>query len=97
MLMLYDWPGNIRELENTMHRYFTLNQFDLLHSSGKIRPPSPVPGSRDLKTALEAYEKDLVRAALEHSRWHRGRAAEQLGINRRTLFKKMKIHGLDHT
>ena len=92
----HDWPGNVRELENTMHRYFTLNQFDLLQSSGKTRRPSPVLGSRDLKAALDAYEKDLIRAALEHSRWHRGRAAEQLGINRRTLFKKMKTHGIDH-
>jgi len=91
----YDWPGNVRELENTMHRYFTLRQFDLLQFSGKARRPPPVRGGRDLRTALEAYEKDLVRAALEHSRWHRGRAAEQLGINRRTLFKKMKAHGLD--
>lgn len=92
----YGWPGNVRELENTLHRYFTLRQFDLIQSSDKTRPPPRVQRGRNLRTALEAYEKDLILAALEHTRWHRGRAAGQLGINRRTLFKKMKIYGLDH-
>ena len=93
----YDWPGNVRELENTMHRYFTLRQFDLLQSSGKTPSPPSVNGGRDLKAALEAYEKDLIRASLEHNRWHRGRAAGQLGINRRTLFKKIRAYGLDRS
>jgi len=93
----YDWPGNVRELQNTLHRYFTLHQFDILKSPDAGQVPPPKDGPVELESALARYEKDLVLSALENSKWHRGRAAARLGINRRTLYKKMRKYGLDRS
>jgi len=93
----YDWPGNVRELQNTLHRYFTLHQFDILKSPDAGRAPPPKDGPIELAASLARYEKDLILSALENSKWHRGRAAARLGINRRTLYKKMKQYGIDQS
>ena len=42
----------------------------------------------------EQAEKSYIEQVLQKHRWHRGRAAETLGINRKTLFKKLKQHSL---
>ena len=44
---------------------------------------------------IQAYEKKIISLALQRHHWHRTKAAESLGINRRTLFKKMKQHALE--
>lgn len=95
----HDWPGNVRELQNSLHRYFTIRHFDGLQpSAGEGRKkPHPAAAPQDLLAALEDYEKDLLLAALTRCKWHRGLAAERLGINRRTLFKKIKKYGLDRS
>jgi len=95
----YDWPGNVRELQNSLHRYFTLRHFDGLQPSGRgdRKKPQPAAAPQDLQAALENYEKDLLLAALARCKWHRGRAAHWLGINRRTLFKKIKKYDLDRS
>jgi len=93
----YEWPGNVRELQNTLRRYFTLHQFDILESPDRARAPSVAHPPLELEASLAQYEKELILSALEHSKWHRGHAAEQLGINRRTLYKKMKKYGIDQS
>jgi len=107
----YDWPGNIRELQNVLHRYVTLNRFDLMDISlkqggaGKRKNiesgMADDTGVESLKTTLpasvEAYEKQLIFDALEKNQWHRGKAARGLGIHRRTLFKKIKKYQIDHS
>ncbi|MDZ7830967.1 MAG: sigma 54-interacting transcriptional regulator [Desulfobacterales bacterium] len=93
----YDWPGNVRELQNALHRYFTLHQFDILRSPESGQAPPPMDAPVELDTALAGYEKDLILSALENTKWHRGRAADRLGVNRRTLYKKMKKYGLDRS
>ena len=40
------------------------------------------------------YEKKVIEGALNQQRWHRGKAAQRLGVDRKTLFSKMKRHGL---
>ncbi|MFP3999971.1 MAG: sigma 54-interacting transcriptional regulator, partial [Desulfobacterales bacterium] len=91
----YDWPGNVRELQNVLDRYFTLGLFYIPKSLTEFPQPQPTKSQVDLRHALGQYEKDLILSALEHSKWRRGRAADQLGITRRTLYKKMKIYGID--
>ncbi len=93
----YDWPGNVRELQNTLHRYFTLHRFDILKSPAAFKPPEIRESHLELEAALAQYEKDLVLSALERSKWHRGNAAGELGISRRTLYKKMKKYGLNRS
>jgi PAS domain S-box-containing protein len=96
----YHWPGNVRELQNTLHRYVTLKKFDIMGTSlaaDDIQQPVShqiLQENRDLRSALEDFEKQLILDSLEKNKYHRGKAAAALGINRRTLYKKMKIFGL---
>ncbi|MCF8144683.1 MAG: sigma 54-interacting transcriptional regulator [Deltaproteobacteria bacterium] len=94
-LYRYDWPGNVRELENLLRRYLAMGRIDFLNlgqSSGWERPHSSVTGLQKmtLADAVEHFEKDLLVKALENNQWHKARAAANLGISRRTLFRKLK-------
>jgi len=97
----YSWPGNIRELENVIERAALL-------STNKFIGPEDLPNSikqeqnqqqetyklMSLKGALAGPEKNIIRQALEVNHWNRQATAKALGINRTTLFKKMKHYGL---
>lgn len=94
----YDWPGNIRELQNVLHRFLTLNTLDFATGSaqglaaGKELPPTSE--HQDLQTALQEFERTLVRNSLTLHNWHRNKAAASLGVSRKTLFRRMKKLGL---
>jgi len=105
-LYSYHWPGNIRELQNTIHRYITLNKLDFMETP---IPSSEYPDERlenilkptindenmNYKTLLEKFEKKLFLHALEKHQWHRERAAASLGLPRRTFFRKLAKVGLN--
>lgn len=93
----HPWPGNVRELQNVIHRYVTLNRFELMGSAYPFGPEKPFPageppGMENMKDAVLRFEKNLIRRALAHNQWHRGKTAAALGINRRTLFAKIRHH-----
>jgi DNA-binding NtrC family response regulator len=106
-LQRYRWPGNIRELENVVERavvlckgrHVTVDDLPpkLLHAAAAdAAEPSPgVYQPMSLREALEEPEKRILEAALRANGWNRQLTAEQLGINRTTLYKKMKRYGLD--
>ena len=95
-LMEYEWPGNVRELENFIERSV------IMHAGAKTIPFDPAEGlyrrrEHDvLKTArterwnLDHLEREYILAVLEEVGGHQGRAAEVLGIDRRTLYRKLK-------
>ncbi len=102
-LQRYSWPGNVRELENVIARAVVLcqgSQLRIEHLPEKILSSqdtdhtagaySPMP----LKQALEVPEKRILETALRANGWNRQVTAEQLEINRTTLYKKMKRYGL---
>jgi DNA-binding NtrC family response regulator len=106
-LMRYPWPGNIRELENTVERACILVRgnsielHDLPDSIQHIPEPRQETQVNDdgkksfsLKSALKHPEKDILLDALEHSNWNCTRTAAYLGINRTTLYNKMKLYGI---
>jgi len=98
------WPGNVRELQHAIERAVlladgeTLRREDFGSELGLPEAASAVPqleaGEGALKRALEEPERELVRRALEACDGRRARTAALLGINRATLFNKMRKHGL---
>ena len=99
----YSWPGNVRELQNVVERavlfgkenVITLSDLpaDVRGANGfMVTAPS---GQQTLKEALEGPERQIILNVLESNGWNRNATADQLGINRTTLYKKMKRLGLE--
>ena len=101
MLQRYHWPGNIRELENVIERAVVLGKLELIHPSDlpevlhrHLQMDSVGSNGGVLKDALQSPEKRIIQEALESHGWNRQETAEALGINRTTLYKKMKRLGV---
>ncbi len=97
----HHWPGNIRELQNVLHRYFTLGIIDFpgaaLPPPAGNNPPEKQPEpdeTQDLRTATAHLEKQLIQKALERHRWHKGKVTALLGIDRKTLTKKIAMYDI---
>jgi len=99
----YHWPGNVRELQNVVERAVLLGKGPLITVADlptEVRGSNAVimgssAGQRTLKEALEGPERQIIREVLESNGWNRNATADQLGINRTTLYKKMKRLGLE--
>jgi len=97
MLSVYAWPGNIRELRNALERAVVF---------GKDTELVPEDFPENIRTAaggtavlaglrsLEEIERDVIAQTLEATRYHISKAAEILGISRKTLLEKRKKYGL---
>jgi len=98
----YRWPGNVRELQNVLHRYLTMKSLDFLEtfSAGGALPEikerylNVSDHGKDLKSVVAETERAHILQTLEGMHWHRGKTAHSLGINRRTLERKMALHRL---
>ena len=101
-LQAYPWPGNVRELQNVVERAVLLGKRPMIEPDdlprelvlaapavAKHAPP------RTLKEALAGPERQIILETLQQQNWNRNATAEQLGINRTTLYKKMKRLGLE--
>jgi DNA-binding NtrC family response regulator len=94
-LLSYDWPGNVRELKNVV--FGAVLQAKDAHveiSAADLRFPDSVSASRRISTEgdLDQVEKRAILQALEKSGGNQGKAAEILGISRRTLIRKLKVY-----
>ena len=95
-LVRFDWPGNVRQLENEIRRALVLadDRVEVEHLSPDLRQPaaagtSPV-SELDLRARVDALEAELVGVALERTLGNQTRAAELLGLSRFGLQKMMK-------
>jgi transcriptional regulator with PAS, ATPase and Fis domain len=102
LLERYHWPGNVRELQNVVERAVLLGKGSVITAAdlppeirGSAGFISTTVNGRTLKDALEGPERQIIRDVLESNNWNRNATADQLGINRTTLYKKMKRLGLD--
>jgi PAS domain S-box-containing protein len=99
-LLSHSWPGNVRELRNLVARVAV----EPIHS--EIQKPQIVAAMSGSPVALrqsasmpvgnlDSMEEQMIIRALEHSGGHRSQAAEQLGISRRTLSRKLKEYNIN--
>ncbi len=102
LLMRYDWPGNIRELENTMERGVIMTRGD--HISPADLPMNIQALGGELEDdntgvlpgwSMREVEKDLIIKTLEQTNGNKTKAAEVLGINRKTLQNKIREYGIE--
>src|SRR2546430_975082 len=93
----YDWPGNVRQLENVVKRYLILPDSDItaeLRTTNSDAPPPVAQGNVSLKEvaghAAEMAEKEVVLRMLEETGWNRKESARRLRISYKALRNKLK-------
>jgi two-component system response regulator HydG len=105
MLLKYPWPGNVRELENVIERavillpdeHVTEKELPITVTENYakkndwVSPLSSVAANR----RLEEIEKEAILATLEDSDGNKSETARRLGIDRKTLYKKLKTYEID--
>ena len=97
-LQQYQWPGNIRELENYLEKALIFNSGDELELPSlqtEMLRQEVLPDELSLKTASRQLEEDYIRQALERTCGNRTQAAHLLEISLRALMYKIKDYGLD--
>jgi DNA-binding NtrC family response regulator len=101
LFLAYDWPGNVRELRNAIEQMVVLARAERL--TARDVPPQ-IRGGADLTKisvvrtgmTVEEAERQLIVQALKETEGNRTRAAQKIGISRRTLHRKLKEYGLEH-
>jgi transcriptional regulator with PAS, ATPase and Fis domain len=96
-MQAYAWPGNVRQLQNMIYQFLVLGKMDFLDPGtlsrgGGSRTPT---GLLPLKSAVQEFEKEYIARALKQNRQQKKQVAQILGMDRKTLFRKIKRYGLD--
>lgn len=97
-LQRYTWPGNLRQLKNTVKRATLLAQGDFitLNELGEeILTSPPAPASESFNLHDEDLEKQRIQHALHRTGYNKTKAAQLLGIDRKTLYNKMKLYNIN--
>jgi two-component system, NtrC family, response regulator AtoC len=105
LLLEYDWPGNVRELENVIERAVILGQGPQIRPEDlpahlrthTVRIRQKTSEASTSRPTLEELERDYIATVLGETRWHRMQAAHILGIDRRTLYRKIRTYRLQPT
>ena len=95
-LVKYQWPGNIRELRHAIERAVILTETNTLQASDFLFPETEIPSEGVLFDSydLDTVEKTIIRKAITKHSGNISRAADELGITRASLYRRMEKHGL---
>ncbi len=103
----YNWPGNIRELKNLIERMVIMTpeqQIDYEHLPASIRSEARQSANEipvgeitvnSYREAKELFEKQFLLQKLEENNWNISRTAEEIGLERSNLHRKIKTYGLE--
>ncbi|WP_248732605.1 sigma-54-dependent Fis family transcriptional regulator [Pseudomonas sp. MWU13-2517] len=99
-LLAYTWPGNVRQLRTVLRTLVALCDNEIIGVDdlpAMIRVASQRPSVTDVpsRSRLEDAERLALVSVLEQQRWQMTRAAEQLGISRNTLYRKLRKYGVE--
>jgi DNA-binding NtrC family response regulator len=98
-MLAYDWPGNIRELRNTLERAVVLAESDIvtLHDLPDKFRSLDLEGiaTSSLRQALDDYEREYIRRSLAENKGNKEATATRLGIDLATLYRKLKKLRID--
>lgn len=104
IFLTYDWPGNLREMKNIIKRSVLLTKGDYIEKEvlpdemfapKSIVSDTPNEEERDLKLFSSRNEEQAIRTALEKVKFNKTKAAQLLGIDRKTLYNKMKLYNIE--
>lgn len=97
LFMNYDWPGNLREMKNTIKRSVLLTKGDFIPS--EVLPQEMISSSNESELSVSYYSKEneetAIRSALERAGFNKSKAAKLLNIDRKTLYNKLKLYSID--
>jgi len=103
LFMTYNFPGNIRELENILEHAFVMCRSSLItmkHLPRDFQDATIVESTRhtgaSMRDRFEESEAEIIKEALKRNQGHRGKSAQELGINPSTLWRKMKKYGISN-
>ncbi len=100
-LTRYDFPGNVRELENMLERAVTLSgggsiaEGDLAFTTSELPRPGPAAGGQDLGNRIDEVQRQAIIEALEKTRYNKTAAAKLLGLTFRQLRYRIKKLGIE--
>jgi len=100
ILLGYDWPGNLRELKNTIKRAVLLTSDDIIEKEALpeemvFEAKSYLNDDYDLKSIQETTERDLIVKTLQQTGNNKSQAAKLLNIDRKTLYKKISRYNIE--
>lgn len=105
IFMKYDWPGNLRELNNVIKRLVLLSKEEtadlkalpqeMITSMESIASKPAVASGSDLKLLQETHEKEMIEKVLQDVRYNKSKAAKLLNIDRKTLYYKIEKYHIE--
>lgn len=96
LFMNYDWPGNLREMKNTVKRSVLLAKGEFI--SMEVLPQEMIHAENSPATTLlfsKENEEETIRRALQQANFNKSKAAKLLNIDRKTLYNKLKLYSID--